>query len=111
MSTNSHTTFGYVNVWAKGAFADDVSEYGMHEGLLLSGNVSIKKEQADALIAYLQDDSNYNEYGAKLDIAVFYDEEKKVAFSGSIKTPYVKGNNAGDSQRREPASARAKRQL
>jgi len=103
----SQTTFGYVNAWARNEFAATVEEYGLTPELLLSGSVSIPADNLQSLIDYISDPANCGDYGVKLDVAVFYNPDKKVPFGGSIKTPYVKG----ESKERTPASSRAKRQM
>ena len=82
-------TFGYVNVWARNTLKGLLDEYEFDNGVLVSGTVSITKEQATSLISYLQN-ADFGEYGTKLDIAIFHNPDKNVILSGSIKTPYVK---------------------
>jgi hypothetical protein len=103
---SNQQTFGYVNTWARNEYAESIEEYGQETGLMLSGNVSIKQEQADALIEYLST-ADFGEYGVKLDIAIFYDPDKKVTFSGSIKSPYKKDGSSSS----RTASTKARRKV
>lgn len=85
------TTFGYVNLFPKKSFATLVNdEVRLEDGIVLTGGVTVKPEQAQELIAYLSDPANCGQYGIKLDMAIFYDDSKSVKFSGKVTTPYVK---------------------
>ena len=106
------TKFGFLNGWAKGGeegLEGLLEEYPIPDGIALSGNISIKAEQAEALIAYLSDEANLTEYGYKLDFGIFYKEEGKVKLSGSITTPYQKEGGGGKAK--GSASSRAKRAI
>jgi hypothetical protein len=97
MST-AQTTFGFVNCWAKepkdtnGLKTLIEKEFQLPDGLLLSGQVSIKPEQLEVLIEYLSDPANCGQYGVSLDLALFYNESAKVKISGKLNTPYKKGD-------------------
>ena len=97
-------TFGYVNVWARNTLQTLMDEYEFDQGVLASGSVSITEEQATELISYLQS-ADFGDYGAKIDIAIFHNPDKKVVLSGSIKTPYTKGEGTSK------ASSKAKRKM
>lgn len=88
----SQETFGYLGMWAKGTLKALETEYEFEDGLLLSGKLTIKEDQAKQLIEYLTS-ADYGQYGANLDIAVFYNSAKPVQFTGSLKTPYEKDSN------------------
>ena len=99
------TTFGYVNLFPKKTFATLVNEeVQLQDGIVLSGGITVKPEQAQELIEYLSDPANCGEYGIKLDMAIFYNDDKSVKFSGKITTPYVKPE--GDAPK---ASTKARR--
>lgn len=92
------TTFGYASVWSKEpkdskGLKTLLEEYSLPAGLCLSGKIKIKPDMAQELIEYLQDPANCGQYGIELDIAFFYDEEKPVAISGKLTTPYKKSDN------------------
>jgi hypothetical protein len=102
MSTN----FGYMNAWAKKGFKTLIEEdVQLADELMLSGQVKLTPEMAQQLIEYLQDPANCGQYGIQLDFALFYKDDAKVAISGKLTTPYVKGETTNQA----PASSRARR--
>ena len=112
MTDSKAGTFGYISAWARGkdeGLEGLLSEYAIPDGIAIGGGVTIKADQAQALIEYLSDPANLGEYGIKLDFALFYKEEDKVPFSGRITVPYSKGS--GNNSKSAPASSRAKRAL
>lgn len=96
----SQTTFAFVNCWAKepkdlnGLKTLVEKEFQLPDGLMLSGKVSLKPDQAQLLIEYLSDPANCGQYGIELDLALFYKEEGKVKISGKLNSPYVKDATA-----------------
>jgi hypothetical protein len=89
------TKFGYVSAWAKNSFKQLTDEYDIADGLAFSGQLSIKDPQA--LIEYLSDPANMTEYGVRLDLGLFYDNTRKVPFSGALTTPYKKEDSSSTS--------------
>ena len=89
------TTFGYLNAWAKNGLKTIIEEeFQLADEIVLSGSINIKPDMAQALIEYLSDPTNADQYGTKLDFALFYKEEGKVKISGKITTPYRKDTDA-----------------
>jgi hypothetical protein len=105
MSTQE--TFGYISAWSKGTLGTLLEEYAIDKGIMMSGKVKVKEEQAQQLIEYLSNPANYDQYGAVLDFALFYDEDKPVNISGTIKTPYAKESGTPT----KSATSKAKRQI
>ena len=102
------TKFGFINAWARGGeqgLEGLLNNYTVDDGIALSGSISVKEEQADALIAYLSDSNNLTEYGYKLDFAIFYNEEGRVKLNGSITTPYQKDSNSNSKTSRRSKRA------
>jgi hypothetical protein len=89
-------TFGYANCWARepgnttGLKTLIEKEFQLPDGLMLSGKVSLKPEQAQSLIEYLSNPDNCGQYGIELDLALFYNETSKVKVSGKLTSPYKK---------------------
>jgi hypothetical protein len=107
------TTFGFVKAWAKepkdeSGFKTYADEYVVPDGILMSGKIDIKPDMVDALIEYLQDPTNADQYGHHLDFALFYSSDKSVAIQGKMTTPYKAGDNVKGTQS-APASTRARR--
>lgn len=104
----SATTFGYMKAWAKKSLEAILTQFEVDNGIMMSGAVQLKQEQVDSLIEYLSDTNNADQYGYKLDFAIFYDGSKPVPLSGKLTTPYVKDSNSSPATR---PSASAKRKI
>jgi hypothetical protein len=104
---SAQETFGYISAWSKGTLGTLLEEYEIDNGIMMSGKIKVKPDQGQQLIEYLSNPGNYDAYGAVLDFALFYDEDKPVNISGSVKTPYVKESGTST----KSATSRAKRQI
>jgi len=100
-------TFGYMKGWAKKSLESIFAQFEIDNGLIMSGKVQLKQEQATQLIEYLSDPTNADQYGYNLDFALFFDGDKPVNISGKITTPYKK-DEAPNTTR---ASSSAKRKI
>lgn len=101
------TTFGYMKGWAKKSLESIFAQFEIDNGLIMSGKLQLKQEQATQLIEYLSDPNNAGQYGYNLDFALFYNGAETVNISGKITTPYQKDNASTTSR----ASSSAKRKI
>lgn len=88
-------TFGYINAWAKGGLKSTIEEeVQLPDGIMLSGSINVPPAMAQQLIEYLSNPANADQYGTKLDLALFYKEDGKVQIGGKLTTPYKKGTTS-----------------
>jgi hypothetical protein len=109
------TTFGFLKAWAKEpkdqqGFKSYTDEFVVPDGILMSGKIDIKPSMVEALIEYLQDPTNADQYGHHLDFALFYSSDQPVTIQGKMTTPYKAGDN-GKGTQSTPASTRARRTI
>lgn len=102
----------FVNAWLKGELASAMEEFeGLSNGIAASGTVRIPPDNIPQLIAWLQDEENVGQYGAELELVLFYDPDtgKRPNITGNIKPKDPNNDRARKGQGQ--STLKAKRQV